>query len=323
MVSQTPDFLSYNATKLEDQSELFTKSTPKYDAKSGTKAFEEALTAGADIPRIGVDIYSTHLVADKAVSTPEHNDNEQYRNQIQKSNAGESFKIATVHGEPLGRNTKIVPYMKEDQMEVSEEKKIKEISKKHPQFIDYPIKQITKKVVRKSQISQKRSFSEGEGINERRGEGFVNQNRLVAHMKEHGEVSFNCDICIKELLLLHIRQKHNSYQQRKSDQKRNHQLETRQFKVSDANEEDLDVITCKVCPQRFYQKASYKDHRNSEHRGIMVKCEYCDSDYSTRSGSNQHKTSKHSQALKCSHCDIEVESKEDPENVSNSDKEGM
>merc|ERR1712121_275173 len=41
--------------------------------------------------------------------------------------------------EPIGRGTKIVLHMKEDQIEMAEEKKITDIIKKHSQFIGYPI----------------------------------------------------------------------------------------------------------------------------------------------------------------------------------------
>merc|ERR1711944_99426 len=53
--------------------------------------------------------------------------------------------IKTDSGEPLGRGTKIVLHMKEDQAEYIEEKKVKEIVKKHSQFIGYPIRLLVQK----------------------------------------------------------------------------------------------------------------------------------------------------------------------------------
>merc|ERR1712027_156953 len=71
-----------------------------------------------------------------------HNDDEQY---VWESSDGGSFTIRADTGEPMGRGTKIVLHMKEDQAEFLEEKKVKEIVKKHSQFIGYPIRLLVQK----------------------------------------------------------------------------------------------------------------------------------------------------------------------------------
>lgn len=48
-------------------------------------------------------------------------------------------------GESVGRGSKITLYMKEDQTEYMDEKRIKEVVKKHSQFIGYPIKLLVEK----------------------------------------------------------------------------------------------------------------------------------------------------------------------------------
>merc|ERR1712188_261428 len=118
-------------------------------AKSGTTNFLEAMAEGADanlIGQFGVGFYSAFLVADKVSGTSKCN--EDPVQHVWESSADASFTVVDdPRGNTLGRGSRVTLHLKEDALDYLNEDRLKEVTAKYSQFIQFPIYVKVKKEV--------------------------------------------------------------------------------------------------------------------------------------------------------------------------------
>merc|ERR1712137_766222 len=112
------------------------------------------------IGQFGVGFYSAYLVADKVEVVSKNNADECH---TWVSEAGGSFIVTKTPDAGIGRGTRIVLHLKEDMSEYLEEKRVKDLVKKHSEFIGFPIKLYTEKTTEKEVTDDEDDEDDEEG----------------------------------------------------------------------------------------------------------------------------------------------------------------
>jgi molecular chaperone HtpG len=155
-------------------------------ARSGSKQFMEMISADAKldiIGQFGVGFYSAFLVADKVTVYSKNNTDTEHS---WESEAGGSFTI-NPSDTSIGRGTRIVLHMKDDQMDYLNETKLKEIIKKHSQFIEFPINLMVEKEIEVDEKGEDNEEKVGEISDE--DDGVVEEDEETKTKKEKKKIS--------------------------------------------------------------------------------------------------------------------------------------
>merc|ERR1719508_210738 len=112
------------------------------------------------IGQFGVGFYSSYLVSEKVVVRTKHNDDEHW---IWTSTAGGTFDIMKDPNPTLIRGTEITLHLREDATDYIDEKKLKDLVKKHSEFIGFPISlYVTKEEEKEVECSSSEDEDENE-----------------------------------------------------------------------------------------------------------------------------------------------------------------
>merc|ERR1711963_716382 len=98
------------------------------------------------IGQFGVGFYSAFLVADQVIVTSKNNSDAQH---VWTSSAGGSFTVVEDNSNPIGRGTRITMVLKDDMKDYLNERSLKDLVKKHSEFIGFPIKLYVEKTEEK------------------------------------------------------------------------------------------------------------------------------------------------------------------------------
>jgi len=144
------------------------------------------------IGQFGVGFYSAYLVAERVeVISKNNEDNKQWK---WESSAGGTFTISEDISNPeqLTRGCKVILHLKSDNLEFLEEKRVKDLIKKHSEFIAFPIKLRVEKTNEK-EITDDEEEDKKEEIKEEKKEEIKEEKKEGEEEKKEGE-----DVEIKE-----------------------------------------------------------------------------------------------------------------------------
>jgi molecular chaperone HtpG len=123
------------------------------------------------IGQFGVGFYSGFLVSNKISVISKKNE---YDAHYWESHAGKEFTIRPATPEEaqgLTRGTRVFLHLKDDQLEYLDEKKLKDIIRKHSEFIQFPIELFVEKTEEKEVTDEDDEMKDEEKKDEEKKEG--------------------------------------------------------------------------------------------------------------------------------------------------------